>query len=119
MFYGQQLTEIRPAEKASEYGNSVKYDYTTAGGATEQDLPFQVDLQPVSMMTMGDGQRVRPTETRFRFFTPPGQDLQVRKQYRYRWLDQEFLVDGFRRWPNSDWPSGVDHVVVELIAREG
>ena len=119
MFYGQQLVEIRPAEKQSEYGNSVQYDYSEAGGAIIEPLPFLVDLQPVSMVTLPDGSRVRPTETRFRFFTPPGKDLGVRKSYRYRWMDQEFTVDGFRRWPNADYPSGVDHVVVELLDREG
>ncbi|QOC55707.1 head-to-tail stopper [Gordonia phage Archimedes] len=118
-FYQQQLTEVRPAEVPAEYGNSIKYDYREEAGAIVAPLAFLVDLQPVSMVRMPDGTRVDPTETRFKFFTPPGRDLQVRKHYRYRWRDQEFDVDGFRRWPSADYPSGVDHVVVELVLREG
>lgn len=118
-FYQQQLTEIRPAVIAAEYGNSTKYDYSVEAGATELVLPFLVDLQPVSMVRMPDGSRVDPTETRFRFFTPVGRDIAVRKFYRYRWRDQDFDVGGFRRWPSGDYPSGVDHVVVDLVLREG
>lgn len=118
-FYQQQLTEIRPAIVKADYGNSISYDYSESGGATFVPLPYKVDLQPVSMMKMPDGTRVDPTETRFKFFTPVGQDIPTHRTYRYRWMDQDFDVAGFRRWPSGDYPSGVDHVVVELVLREG
>lgn len=114
-FWQQQLQVIEPLAVPAEYGNSTTWNYDVE----PVDLPFLVDLQPVSMVRMPDGSRVDPTETRYRFFTPVGFDIAVKKQQRYRWLDQVFDVDAFRRWPSSDYPSGVDHVVVDLVLREG
>ncbi|WIC89778.1 head-to-tail stopper [Gordonia phage Sapo] len=118
-FFGQQLTEVRPAVVAAAYGNGKDYVYEVERGAQHLQLPFLVDLQPVSSQRNPDPQRDLASEDRWKFFTPPGLDLPVQKWYRYRWLDQEFDVASVKRWPSSEFASGVDHVVVELLLREG
>ena len=121
MFWQQQGSAVIPATVASDYGNSTKYDYSP-GVASVVELPFWVDLQPISMQRNVDGSRVNPTESRWRFFTPEGIDLGVRKFWRFRFpvaSGLDFDVEGFNRWPSADYPSGVDHVEVRLILREG
>ena len=115
MFYGQQLQHLvgSPIGKPA-YGNVPEWEYNDP-----QNLPFQVDLQPVSMVTHSDGNREQPSETRYRFFTPEGCDLTLKRQDRFQWGDLVFDVDGFKRWPSADYPSGVDHVQVDLVLREG
>ncbi|AOE44360.1 head-to-tail connector protein [Gordonia phage Ghobes] len=117
-FFQQQLQQVVPAVVSSTYGNAKDYDYSE-DRATVTDLPFLVDLQPVLSVRNRDGQRELATENRWKFFTPEGTDLEVQKWYRYRWLDQEYDVEGVKRWPSAEFASGVDHVVVELLLREG
>lgn len=117
-FYDQRATLVQPGWRSGDYGGSVE-TWDPAEGATATPVPFGVDVQPwVSTETLEDGTRIA-TMHGYRLHTPPGRDLAVNERTAVQWRGDLYTVSGTKRWPSGDYPSGVDHVVLDLELREG
>lgn len=118
-FYEQRVSIVEPARVAGDYGGGA-WTWDPAAGAVETEVPFGVEVQPrTTGETLEDGTRVR-TVIGMRLQTPPGKDLVIPARAAVRFLGKNYDVVGEpARWPSSDYPSGVDHVEVDLELKEG
>lgn len=118
-FYEQRVSVVSPALVDGDYGGG-RWTWDPAEGATETPVPFGVDVQPrVSSENLEDGTRVTVI-VGLRLHTPAGHDLDVRATDAIRYAGDVYQVVGKPgRWPSSDYPSGVDHVEIDLELKEG
>lgn len=118
-FYEQRVTVVEPAKVGGDYGGG-SWTWDPALGATEHPIRFGVEVQPrTTAETLEDGTRVR-TVIGMRLQTPPGKDLVLPARAAIRYLGKNYDVVGeVARWPSSDYPSGVDHVEMDLERKEG
>lgn len=117
-FYDQRVAIVEPGWVSGDYGGRTE-TWDPALGATSSQVPFGVDVQPwVSTEILEDGTRVSAT-VGYRVHTPPGRDLAIEISTAVRWRGDLYNVTGVKRWPSGDFPSGVDHVVLDLERREG
>lgn len=82
-------------------------------------VPFKVSIQPVSS-TEDDRDRPR-TETRYRLYTPPNHDLDLRSEDRVVLggvLTMD-VVGEVSRWPHPFKAGEVHHVEAELVVVNG
>lgn len=117
-FYQQRVTLVEPGWTSGDYGGSTQ-TWDPEQGATATALAFGVDVQPrMAIETLEDGTRVSKM-VGYAAHTPPGRDLVVGLHTALQWRGDLYTIVGTRRWPSDDYPSGVDHVVLELELREG
>lgn len=118
-FYEQRVTVVEPARAGGDYGGGT-WTWDPEKGATETPVPFGVEVQPrTTAETLEDGTRVR-TVIGMRLQTPPGKTLTVPARAAIRYLGKNYDVVGEPAvWPSSDFPSGVDHVEIDLELKEG
>ncbi len=117
-FYGQRVSIVEPGWVSGDYGGRTE-TWDPAQGASETPVAFGVDVQPrMATEVLEDGTRVSKM-LGYAVHTPPGRDLQVDRVAAVEWRGELYNVVGTRRWPSGDYPSGVDHVVLELERREG
>lgn len=118
MFYGQVVRYIEPGWVAGDFGGRTE-TWDPAEGATSTQVPFGVDVQPwTSTEVLEDGTRVAKT-VGLQLYTPPGRDLVLPDRARIDFRGEMWRVAGVKRWPSDQWPSGVDHVVINLERQEG
>ena len=117
-FYGQRISIVEPGWVSGDYGGRTE-TWDPAQGASETLVPFGVDVQPrMSTEVLEDGTRVSQM-LGYQAHTPPGRNLVVPDLAAVRWQGELYNVVGKRVWPSSDYPSGIDHVVLDLERREG
>lgn len=118
-FYRQFVSVVTPV-KVGGYGSGGTLTYDTAKGAVEEKVPFGLDVQPRMVAeNLEDGTRVMVT-VGLRIHTPPGKDWLLSKTQAVRYQDRLYMVQGEpARWPSDEFPSGVDHVTVDVELRDG
>lgn len=119
-FYRQHAAILHPAKVGGRYGGDERLEYKTELGATRTPIPFGVDIQPRTELEIGaTGERVQ-TQTGWNLYTPPGRDLDVTEIDRITYGGRDLEIEGeVHRWPSADFPSGVDHVSLSLVYRNG
>lgn len=117
-FYRQKVSVISPAKVPGDYGG-FEWTLDPDKGATVTDVPG-VDVQPRMVAeSLEDGTRVMVT-VGLRVHTPPGKNLIVTKNDVVVYNGLEYQMQGEpTRWPSDEYPSGVDHVTLDLERREG
>lgn len=118
-FYEQRVALVEPARVGGDYGGGT-WTWDPAEGALEHPVGFGVEVQPrTTAETLEDGTRVR-TVIGMRLQTPPGKTLTIPSRAAIRYLGKNYDVVGEPAvWPSSDYPSGVDHVEIDLELKEG
>lgn len=118
-FYRQRVSVVTPVLVGGDYGGGT-LSYDESDGASVVAVPFGVDVQPRTIAEQHeDGTRVMVT-VGLKLHTPPGKDLALEKNQAVRFARRDYDVIGEpARWPSDEFPSGVDHVTVDLELREG
>ena len=113
MFYTTPVQLVTPARVDGRTARGI-LTWDPDKGATVEDIPFTCEFQPrTSDETTGSGNRVQSVSG-FMLYTPPGCDLAVDRHSRFIIAGRVYEVVGEPAvWPGS-YPSGVDHVEVEL-----
>lgn len=118
-FYEQRVSVVSPARTAGDYGGGG-WTWDLDEGATDTVVPFGVEVQPrTTAETLEDGTRISIT-VGMRLQTPPGKGLTIPTRAAIRYLGKNYDVVGEPAvWPSSDFPSGIDHVEIDLELKEG
>ncbi|WP_411815494.1 hypothetical protein [Gordonia sp. SND2] len=118
-FYTTPIKILRPVEIAAPHGRATTLTYEVSEGAQLIDVDNPVELQPAARVELDDDMRIA-TQSGYEMQTQPGVNIDLRPYDRVRTSIGDLDVVGeVKRWPGTEFESGVDHVEVILELRTG